>query len=58
MTAEEIKYCGDCLYWRLCRDKEGIVTGEHICVKWDTFHSEWQGVSNCSYFKDKAEVEE
>lgn len=36
-------YCGDCLFWALKRDKEGIVTGEHICPKWgDQYRAEFQ----------------
>ena len=48
------KYCGDCMFLCLKRNK-GIVTGEHICIEWDTLHSEFQSVGNCSLFLDRAD---
>lgn len=36
------KRCGDCLFWRLERDKKGEITGHHWCDKWNGYKTAWQ----------------
>ena len=47
-------YCGDCLYSRLKRDKQGQVTGEQYCIKLNHLRGTYQRVT-CLGFIDKAD---
>ena len=49
-------YCGDCCHLNPKRNKQGGITGEHICLKLDLLRSEWQPIEHCSYFINKASI--
>lgn len=49
ITKEELR-CADCCRWGLKRNKQGRITGEHICDELNQLRSDWQPVGHCSYF--------
>ncbi len=52
---ETKNYCGDCFWHRLERDKNGSVTGSHVCLKWKSYRTEWQGCD--AFFLNLTDVE-
>lgn len=49
-----MNYCGDCVFWKLDKSKDGKFNGQHRCRIWLNLHTElWEA---CGQYLGKEDI--